>query len=105
LSADRIFAIGDQATGTSVLHDLYVAMKDKPYAPDLQALWTDLGIVASDGDVRLDDGARLATVRRAMTEPPPYCNARSASTTAARQPSSASSIASASDSCVPSPSQ
>jgi hypothetical protein len=70
-SADRIFAIGDQATGTSVLHDLYGSMKDKPYAPDLQALWTDLGIIASGGDVRLDDSARLAAVRRAITEPLP----------------------------------
>ncbi len=104
-SAERIFAIGDQATGTSVLHDLYTAMRDKPYAPDLQALWTDLGVVPGDGGVRLDDSARLAAVRRAITERPPYCNARSESTTAARQPSSASSIASASDSCTPSPSQ
>ncbi len=104
-SADRIFAIGDQATGTSVLHDLYASMKDKPNAPDLQALWTDLGLIASAGDVRLDDSARLAAVRRAITEPPPYCSARSATTTAARQASSASSIASASDSCAPSPSQ
>jgi hypothetical protein len=103
--ADRIFATGDQATGTSVLRDLYSATKDKPYAPDLPALWADLGIVASDGSVRFDGGARLAAVRRAITEPPPYCKARSAPTTAARQPSSASSIASASDSCTPSPSQ
>jgi hypothetical protein len=104
-NADRIFAIGDQATGTSVLRDLYAAMKDKPYAPDLQALWTDLGVAASVDGVRLDDSARLAAVRRAITEPPPYCKARSASTTAARQLSSASSIDSASDSCTPSPSQ
>jgi hypothetical protein len=103
--ADRIFASGDQATGTNVLLDLYSAMKDKPYAPDLKALWTDLGVVASDSGVRLDDGARLVAVRRAITEPPPYCNARSASTTAVRHPSSASSIDSASDSCTPSPSQ
>lgn len=104
-SADRIFALGDQATGTSVLRDLYAAMKDKPYAPDLNALWTDLGVLAGDGGARLDDSARLSAVRRAITDPPPYCKERSASTTAARQASSASSIASASDSCAPSPSQ
>jgi hypothetical protein len=104
-TAGRIFAIGDEATGTTVLRDLYAAMKDKPYAPDLQALWADLGIAAGDGGVRLDENAKLAAVRRAITVPMPYCSARSASTTAARQPSSASSIASASDSCAPSPSQ
>jgi hypothetical protein len=70
-SADRIFAMGDQATGTSVLRDLYTAMKDKPYAPDLSALWTDLGVVASEGGVRLDDSARLAAARRAITTPMP----------------------------------
>jgi hypothetical protein len=101
--ADRIFAVGDQATGTTVLKDLYAAMKDKPWAPDLPAFWADLGVVATDGGVRFDDSARLANVRRAMTAP--YCNARSVSTTAVRQPSSASSIAVASDSCSPSPSQ
>jgi hypothetical protein len=101
--ADRIFAVGDQATGTTVLKDLYAAMKEKPWAPDLPAFWADLGVVAAEGGVRLEDGARLASVRRAITAP--YCNARSVATTAARQPSSASSIAVASDSCSPSPSQ
>ena len=103
--ADRIFATGDEATATHVLSDLYAAMKDKPYAPDLAALWADLGVVAGEGGVRFDDTARLAPVRRAITATMPYCKARSTSTTAPRQPSSASSIAVASDSCSPSPSQ
>ena len=101
--AARIFAVGDQATGTKVLQDLYAAMKDKPWAPDLAALWADLGVGADNGGIRLDETARLSAVRRAMTAP--YCSARSVSTTAVRQPSSASSIAVASDSCAPSPSQ
>jgi hypothetical protein len=101
----RIFATGDEATGTRVLEDLYADMRDKPYAPDLVGLWADLGVVSVEGGVRLEDGARLAAVRRAITAPAPYCNARSAATTAARQPSSASSTATASDSCSPSPSQ
>jgi hypothetical protein len=67
--AERIFATGDEATGTRVLSDLYAAMKDKPYAPDLPALWSDLGVVAGDGGVRFDDSARLAAVRRAITAP------------------------------------
>jgi len=103
--AERIFATGDEATGTHVLMDLYAKMKDKPWAPDLPALWADLGVVAGNGGVRFDDGARLAAVRRAITAPRPYCNARSTATTATRQPSRASSIVVASDSCSPSPSQ
>jgi hypothetical protein len=103
--ADHIFATGDEATGTRVLQDLYAAMKDKPWAPDLPALWADLGVVEGDGGVHFDDSARLAAVRRAITAPRPYCKPRSASTTEARQRSSASSIAVASDSCAPSPSQ
>jgi hypothetical protein len=103
--ADSIFAAGDKTTGTRVLQDLYAAMKDKPWAPDLPALWADLGVVAGDGGVHFDDSARLAAVRRAITAPTTYCKVRSASTTAARQRSSASSIAVASDSCSPSPSQ
>jgi hypothetical protein len=101
--ADRIFAVGDQATGTKVLADLFAGMKDKPGAPDLPAFWADLGVAAGDGGVRFDETARLAAVRRAITAP--YCRARNVATTAVRQPSSASSIAVASDSCSPSPSQ
>jgi hypothetical protein len=103
--AERIFAAGDRATGTTVLRDLYADMKDKPHAPDLEALWADLGVVAQGDGVRFDDTARLAAVRRAITSANPYCSARIASTTATRQAPSASSIATASDSCVPSPSQ
>jgi predicted metalloprotease with PDZ domain len=65
--AERIFAAGDAATGTTVLTDLYAEMKDKPAAPDLDALWAELGIRIAGGVVRFDDSARLAAVRRAIT--------------------------------------
>jgi hypothetical protein len=68
---ERILATGDEATGTTVLRDLYLTMKDQPIAPDLDALWADLGIRISDGVLRFDDSARLAAVRRAITRPPP----------------------------------
>ncbi len=68
---DRILATGDKATGTTVLWDLYLAMKDKPMAPNLGALWTDLGIRTADAEVRFDDSGRLAAVRRAITQAPP----------------------------------
>lgn len=66
-SASRMLGVGDRATGTTVLSDLYAAMKDRPYAPDLPPLWADLGIVAHSDSVLLDDTARLAATRRAIT--------------------------------------
>jgi hypothetical protein len=68
---DRIFAVGDKATGTTVLADLYAGMRDKPVAPDLDALWRELGISVSGGEVTFDDSAPLAAIRRAITAVPP----------------------------------
>jgi len=62
----RVFATGDAATGTHVLEDLYTQMKDKPVSPDLQDLWSKLGVVSRGGTVTLDDHAPLADVRRAI---------------------------------------
>jgi len=67
----HIFSVGDRATGTTVLADLYEKMGRKPYAPDLDALWRDLGISAQEGRVTFDDSAPLAPIRRAITAPPP----------------------------------
>jgi len=66
----RIFSVGDRATGTHVLADLYAKMGDKPYAPDLRALWQDLGVSAQNGRVRFNDTAPLAPIRRAITAAP-----------------------------------
>jgi hypothetical protein len=49
---ERILMIGDDATATSVMTDLYVKMRDEPYAPDLDGLWIDLGIHIDNGFVR-----------------------------------------------------
>ncbi len=68
---ERIFAVADKATGTTVLADLYAEMRDKPVAPDLDALWRELGISASEGRVTFDDSAPLAAIRRAITAVPP----------------------------------
>ncbi|HEY2857994.1 MAG TPA: hypothetical protein VGJ21_06230 [Terracidiphilus sp.] len=60
-------AIGDKATGTHVLTQLYADWKDKPVTVDLDKMWRDLG-VSFDGDaVRFDDKAPLAAVRKAIT--------------------------------------
>jgi hypothetical protein len=66
----RVLATGDRATGTQVLEALYAAMKDRPEAPDLPALWRDLGVSLAPDGVRFDDDARLAAVRRALTAAP-----------------------------------
>ena len=57
--------------GTRLIADLYEKMGRKPYAPDLDALWRDLGISAQKGRVTFDDSAPLAPIRRAITAPPP----------------------------------
>lgn len=66
----RIFSVGDKATGTTVLADLYKKMRAKPYAPDLDALWRELGVSVQGGRVVFDDSAPLASIRRAITAPP-----------------------------------
>jgi hypothetical protein len=67
---ERILRVGDAATATSVMTELYLKMKDQPFAPDLDTLWIDLGIQINHGIVSFDDTARLAAVRRAITHMP-----------------------------------
>ena len=74
LSADwpieRVLRTGDAAVGTRTLEDLYAQMKDAPVAPDLMALWRQLGVEPDGAGVRLDDHAPLADVRRAIMRAP-----------------------------------
>src|ERR1700747_2135540 len=58
---------GDRAVGVNVLEPLYTRMKDKPVSVDLDALWTQLGVQSDGGNVRFDDSATLAAIRRAIT--------------------------------------
>jgi hypothetical protein len=66
----KTLALGDKATGTTVLRDLYQAMRDKPAPVDLDQLWTKLGIQMKDGSVAFDDKAPEASIRKAITAPP-----------------------------------
>jgi hypothetical protein len=66
---DRVFQIGDEATGTTVLRDLYAQTKDKPVAPDLDELWRQLGIRERSDEVELRDDAPLAATRKAIMAP------------------------------------
>lgn len=63
------FKMGDRATGTTVLSDLYAKWKDTPVQVDLGALWKELGIKPDGKSVRLAEDAPLAGVRRAITAP------------------------------------
>jgi hypothetical protein len=65
----RALAIGDDATGTQVLSDMYGQWKDKPVPVDLPKLWSDLGIVSGPDGIRLTSNAPLAKLREAITKP------------------------------------
>ncbi len=67
---ERVLAVADRATGTTVLHDLYERMKATPVSPDLDALWRRLGVRLEGDAVRFDDTAPLAAARQAMTRAP-----------------------------------
>src|SRR6266481_1452328 len=58
---------GDRAVGVSVLQPLYAKMKDKPVRVDLAILWSQLGVQSDGANVRCDDNATLAAIRRAIT--------------------------------------
>jgi hypothetical protein len=65
---ERTLAIGDKATGTTVLTDLYHEMRDKPAPVDLDALWKKLGIRGKpDGSIDLVPDAPDAKLREAIT--------------------------------------
>ncbi len=66
---ERVFSTGDKAVGGHVLEDLYAKMKDAPMAPDLPALWHQLGVEEQDQSIRLHDDAPLADVRKAIMRP------------------------------------
>jgi hypothetical protein len=64
---DRVLDVGDRATGTTALHDLYARLALAPGGVDLAALWARLGVRAQGSTVAFDDTAPLAAVRRSMT--------------------------------------
>ena len=66
----RALDAGDRATGTHVLRDLYGKMGEAPMKVDLDDLWRRLGVVADGREVRFDDRAPLAAVRRSITARP-----------------------------------
>ena len=66
---ERAFAVGDKATGATVLTDLYHQMANQPDPVDLAALWKQLGISGEpNGAIKFDSNAPLAQVRTAITQ-------------------------------------
>jgi hypothetical protein len=70
----QALAIGDHATNTHVLTDLYAQWKDAPVQYDLPALWTQLGIrlnpsAADPNGIDFVSTAPLADIREAITKP------------------------------------
>jgi hypothetical protein len=66
---EKAFAIGDRATGTHVLEDQYRRMATAPVPVDLAAIWKKLGVIRTGEDqVRFDDAAPEAAIRKAITQ-------------------------------------
>jgi hypothetical protein len=66
---ERAFSVGDKATGTTVLTDLYREMADKSDPVDLNSLWKQLGVSQdANGAITFDSHAPLAQVRVAITQ-------------------------------------
>jgi hypothetical protein len=68
-TVERVMEVGDQATGTTVLTDLYQQMKATAVQTDLDDLWRRLGVQVRNGSVTFDDRAPLAEIRKAITAP------------------------------------
>jgi predicted metalloprotease with PDZ domain len=67
---DDVLRIGDEATGTRVLQDLYREVKTTPLTPDLDQLWARLGVPNDPASQPFDAHAPLAAIRAAITSKP-----------------------------------
>lgn len=62
----KALSMGDKATGTNVLVNLYNEMKDKAVMTDLNMIWRDFGLKLNENNVVYDDTAKLADLRRSI---------------------------------------
>jgi hypothetical protein len=65
-----VLRVGDAATGTHVLSALYANARATAETPDLELLWTRLGVPADPAHDPFNDHAPLAAVRMAITARP-----------------------------------
>ena len=64
---DRALSIGDRATGTHVLTQMYSEWKDKPVPVDLMKLWGELGVHwTAGGPIEFVASAPLARIRESI---------------------------------------
>jgi hypothetical protein len=66
----EVLRIGDSATGTHVLYGLYQQVRATPQSPNLDLLWTLLGVPPDPLTQPFDDRAPLAAIRIAITAKP-----------------------------------
>lgn len=66
-SIDRVIKVGDKATGTKVLKQLYNELGVNRGDIDLDSLWRSLGVIYKHGTVHFDDSAPWAAFRAAIT--------------------------------------
>ena len=66
---DDVLKIGDAATGTHALEEEYRRVKSTAQMPNLDLLWSRLGVPADPLTEPFDDHAPLAAVRIAITTP------------------------------------
>ena len=62
----QVFESGDRATGVAVMVPLYNKMKADPYPIDLDALWLSLGVTIKDDQVKYNDNAPMAHIRKKL---------------------------------------
>lgn len=67
-SLPQALDIGDHATGTHVLTDMYAQWKDTAVHVDLPKLWAELGVKSAGSGVEFVPDAPLAAVREAITD-------------------------------------
>jgi hypothetical protein len=66
----KALSVGDRATGTTVLEDLYRQMGNNPVEVDLPQLWIKLGLsLNNDRQVVFNDAAQDAVIRSTITLP------------------------------------
>lgn len=64
---DEVLKVGDEATQTTVLRELYASMGASPHPVDIELLLKQLGVQVAQDRVTFDDQAPLANIRRAIT--------------------------------------
>ncbi len=63
---ERALAVGDAATGRTVLTDTWRAHRDRAVRVDLDAMWRELGVVRAGDGIAFDDTAPGAGIHRAI---------------------------------------